>query len=55
MINVYIDVFIIVQKVFILFLSTLNMKNSRTFSNVLENFQQQNTQELCCQPNKYDD
>ena len=37
--SVDIDVFIMIRKTFILVLFTLNMKTSRTFSSVLENFQ----------------
>ena len=39
MINVYTDILIIIRKIFALFLFTLNMETSRTFSNVSENFQ----------------
>ena len=39
MVNTHIDVFIIIRKIFTLFLFTLNIEISRTFSRVLENFQ----------------
>ena len=47
------DVFIMIRKVFILVLCTVNMETSRTPSNVLENFQKK-AQELCWQPNIID-
>ena len=39
MINVHIDVFIMIRKIFTLVLYAVNMETYRTFSNVLENFQ----------------
>ena len=39
MISVHIDDFIIIRKVFILPLYTLNMETSKNFSNILEHFQ----------------
>ena len=39
MINVHSDVFLIIRKIFTLFLFTLNKETARTFFNVLENFQ----------------
>ena len=53
MINVDIDMFIMIRKLFILVLCTVNMETSRTLSNVLENFQKK-AQEFCCQPNIID-